>query len=91
MILKHPQSQELNLGDELKLSVQASGSGELKYLWHLNNISLYNECRPEFVLYCFTEEDEGNYMCEVSNDHGSVLSHIASISCKQDDTSDAEN
>ena len=78
-IIKHPQSQEVDAGDPLSLTCQATGSGELSYLWYFNGLSLKGETRPEYSINCFMDEDEGMYQCEVTNSHGSVMSEMAKV------------
>ena len=85
MILEHPLSQEVVAGGPLQLTVKASGPGELRYKWYFNGLSLANEKRPEFALHCFTDDDEGNYCCEVSNKWGEVLTELAVIKMMAED------
>lgn len=44
-----------------------------------------NERQREFTLYCFTEDDVGDYSCEVTNEHGSTMSDKAVISLQPDE------
>lgn len=83
-ILEHPQSQDIEAGGPLQLLVKATGPGELSYLWNFNGLSLPNERRPEFSLHCFTDEDEGNYYCEVSNKYGVVRTNLAVVKLADD-------
>ena len=44
-----------------------------------------SEKQSEFTLYCFTEDDVGDYSCEISNEYGSTMSEKAVITLKPDE------
>ena len=79
IITEHPRSQVVEAGEPLTLRCNASGTGELSYLWYFNGLSLKGETRPEYIIHCFTDEDEGLYACQVSNSYGGTMSHMAHV------------
>lgn len=89
-ILKHPQSQSIAIGDPLHLTVEsAPPNGHTQYVWYFNGLELPKEIEPEFYLNCFTEDDVGDYYCELSNGYGAVKSLIARVTLKEDDDIDS--
>jgi len=85
LVLEHPQSQKVDIGDPLSLSCRATGSGELAYMWYFNGLSIATETRTEYFINCFTDEDEGVYFCRVSNSWGSIDSNMAEVTMNEDD------
>lgn len=89
MVTEQPQSQAVEAGDPLTITCTATGSsktqgGELSYLWYFNGLSLQGEERPEYFINCFTDEDEGDYYCKISNYWGSVKTGEAHVVMKDD-------
>ena len=91
VILEHPQSQQLSLGDQLQLNIVIRGQSNIKYCWYFNGLALPQENLDEFYLNCFTEEDVGDYYCKVSNEHGTTTSDIAVVTLKEDDEDNDED
>lgn len=87
LILEHPKSQSVEAGNPLTLSCKAVGvaPGQLAYLWFFNGLSMETEDRPEYFINCFTDEDEGDYFCKVSNFRGTISTNIAHVEMKEDD------
>jgi hypothetical protein len=84
-ITKHPQSQEILLGGPLHLSVCTNGHHQ--YQWYFNGLALPKETQSQFFLNCFTEEDVGDYYCEISNDdQHTTKSNVARINILDDNT-----
>lgn len=84
VIEEHPMSVEIEPGDPLTLRCKAScPRGQLKYSWYFNGLFIEEE-QSEYVLNCFTDEDEGDYWCVVSNQFGSVTSNRAQVKAKLD-------
>ncbi len=90
MILQHPVSQSLSVGEVLRLAVVCDGmGGKIRYSWYFNGLAIPSERQCEFTLYCFTEEDVGDYSCEVSSEYGSVvMSDKAVVSLKPENDDD---
>ncbi len=84
-IVEQPQSQKVDIGEPLSLSCRAVGQGDLSYLWFFNGLSIAMETRPEYYINCFTDEDEGVYLCRISNPWGSTDSKMAEVCMKEDD------
>ena len=84
-ILQHPASQILSFGEMLNLKVVCKGSGNLRYCWYFNGLAMRTERQTEFILNCFTEEDVGDYSCEITNELGAVMSSKAVVSLLPDD------
>ena len=83
-IVEHPKSQTVEPGSPLTLTCRAVGPGELSYVWYFNGLSLKDETRPEYFINCFTDEDEGLYLCEVTNSYGSVKSEMSHVTMMVD-------
>lgn len=83
-ILEHPSSHDVEPGDPMTLRCVASGAGKLSHQWYFNGRSLRNETSSQYGINSFTDEDEGLYSCEVSNEGGSVMSHLAHVALKLD-------
>ncbi len=69
----------------LNVTVVCIGSGKLRYSWYFNGLAMRTERQSEFILNCFTEEDVGDYSCEIANEFGAVMSDKAAISLRPDD------
>ncbi|MFW6348456.1 MAG: immunoglobulin domain-containing protein [Cyclonatronaceae bacterium] len=76
-ILAQPQTQGTSLGEEVVLSVQASGTPEPIYQWFKDDVPLYGENEAELVIEDMQPENEGRYNVRVSNPGGSLLSDAA--------------
>lgn len=61
------------------LSVTASGIGVLRYKWFKNNSQIAGASSATLALGPATPDIVGKYKCEVSNDHGAIMSREASV------------
>ncbi|MGL4364608.1 MAG: T9SS type A sorting domain-containing protein, partial [Bacteroidales bacterium] len=74
-----PQNLNLQLKQNAKLSLQASGTN-LYYQWFKNGHEMYNENSPILSINNANYENSGIYMCKIWNSLGSVISSNVSIS-----------
>lgn len=77
-ITSHPQSQAIVLGEQLTLSVSASGS-ELSYQWQHQGSPIAGATAASYSVAESDLNDGGSYRVLVTNPHGSVLSQEAVI------------
>ncbi|MFC0401984.1 discoidin domain-containing protein [Paraburkholderia rhizosphaerae] len=81
-IVAQPRSQSVTLGQNVTLSVQASGSAPLTYQWKLNGEPITansTATSSDYVIKSATDTDNGDYQVTVSNAGGSVTSDIAKL------------
>lgn len=79
-ISEQPESQTLNEGGSLQLSVTASGGGFLSYQWRKDGQNINNAYNRTFEINELSAEDAGAYDVKVSNSQGESLSLSANIS-----------
>jgi hypothetical protein len=78
IIIVHPTSQSLVVGETLVLTIVATGDGTLTYQWYKGetpigtNSPIYQKINAQLG-------DAGSYVCSVSNDVGSAVSNAAVI------------
>ena len=81
-IAAHPQSQTVAAGDDVALSVEASGAG-LNYQWQIHTGSgfsnISDETGADLTLTAVTSADEGAYRVVVDNAYGSQTSEAATL------------
>ena len=76
----HPKVHEtVEPGGSLKLECKASGKRGLSYVWQHENQMLVNETRPELIIKCVKESDQGTYRCRVTNAYGYATSKPATL------------
>lgn len=79
VIVRHPESSELNEGDFDVLRVGAFGRG-LHYQWQKNGEDIAGATRVFHILRRVSYGDSGSsYQCVVSNDDGTVTSRAAVV------------
>ncbi|MBX3750330.1 MAG: immunoglobulin domain-containing protein [Opitutaceae bacterium] len=72
-ILFHPESQTLNVGFNVTLSVEATGTAPLTYVWKKDGVvvtdggNISGATTPELTLTGLTATNGGSYTVEVSN------------------------
>jgi hypothetical protein len=64
----------IDLGSTFSFSVQATGSGELRYQWFHNGLPIPNAVQPLLVLTDVQGEDSGLYAVQVTDDITSTVS-----------------
>ena len=78
-IVVQPVSQTITQGATINLSVTATGSPTLTYLWSLNGVPIPGGTAATLSLFNAQKSLQGNYVCVVSNPYGSVTSAVAVV------------
>lgn len=78
VITKQPVSQTLAAGSKLELEVIATGDN-LKYQWKKDGSNLSGKTESTLTINNVKPEDSGTYLCEVTNNCGSVLTEEAAV------------
>ena len=79
-ISRQPQSQLKNPDTSVTFSVTASGTPPLSFQWQKDGVYIDGATSKSFTIDSISENDEGFYSCNVSNDAGSVTSDDAELS-----------
>jgi hypothetical protein len=80
IITYHPQSLAAYPGDSVSLSVNATGTGPLSFVWKKNGTTVANSNSSYLqVSYQVISADAGDYSVTVSNAQGSVTSQPATL------------
>jgi hypothetical protein len=82
VIVTHPVSQQVELLQDVALSVVATGTGPLRYQWQKGISNIANATNDTLVLSGIQLLSLGNYRCKVLNDDGHVFSSNANISLR---------
>ncbi len=77
-IFRHPQSQTNYPGGTVAFSVGARGAS-LLYQWFFNGNPIAGATEATLVLGNITLQNAGSYTVQVSNDRGSVMSGVATL------------
>ena len=78
-IATQPVSSAVSLGQQLVLSVQASGSAPLGYQWQKAGVNLVGATAAQLTLKSVTLSDAGEYRVVVSSSAGSITSTVAVV------------
>jgi hypothetical protein len=78
-IIQEPASYSISPGQNLELTVNATGQGLLGYQWKLNGTNIPGALGPSLVLSNLTSADAGNYTVVVSSQTGSTTSSPAKV------------
>lgn len=79
-ILVQPSPASLVEGQELGLTVEATGSGNLSYQWRLNDLPILGAVLPVLRVAKVSVQDAGRYTVIVTDSTGSVASNPAAVS-----------
>lgn len=88
-ITTQPMGDELDAGENLNLSVEADGNGQLTYQWRKDGQNLDGETGSTLVINGVTGDDAGTYDVIVTSADGSVLSAPAIVTVEDTSPSDA--
>ncbi|KPK86543.1 MAG: hypothetical protein AMS27_04805 [Bacteroides sp. SM23_62_1] len=73
-ILLQTESQWVKEDANLKLEIHARGTEPVFYEWVKDGVPIQQEMMPEFRINKMSYEDEGSYICQVSNQCGEIES-----------------
>ena len=79
-ITAQPQSQAVSVGQNVTLSVSATGSGTLSYQWKKNGSNISGATSANYSISGVNSSDAGSYTVAVSNLAGEVTSAVATLS-----------
>ncbi len=77
---EHPASQTIAPGAAANLSVQASGTGALRYQWRRNGVALVGATSATLPIATATVANAGDYTVIVSDANGPLTSRLARLS-----------
>lgn len=77
VIVSHPVNQDVPNGVQVKMGVQATGSGPLVYQWKRDGVPLLGKTESQFWIEMARAGDAGLYSVEVNNPFGKVVSQSA--------------
>jgi uncharacterized repeat protein (TIGR01451 family) len=83
VITTQPQSKSANSGDNVGLTVAASGDAPLRYQWRLNTTNYVGATNATLSLSNITFLNGGAYRVVVANNSGSVTSEVAVLKVDQ--------
>lgn len=76
---EHPASQTVLPGSSATLSVQAAGSGPLRYQWRRNGVALVGATAATLPIAAATAANAGDYTVIVSDANGPLTSRMARL------------
>ena len=79
-INRHPVSQIVNVGQPLRLTVEAGGTPPLNYQWRKNGNDLVGATESTYSVPAAQWPDGANYDVTVQNELGGVTSLVAAVS-----------
>lgn len=79
IIQKQPRDISTNAGTTVMFSVNATGTGSLRYQWRRNGIRLSNATSSTLVLANVQAANSGDYSVVISDDIGAVVSRTARL------------
>jgi hypothetical protein len=79
IIQQQPQDVGANAGSTVTFSVNATGTGTLRYLWRRNGIRLSNTTSSTLVLANVQVANAGDYAVVITDDIGAVVSRTARL------------
>ncbi|MGB0579372.1 MAG: beta strand repeat-containing protein [Limisphaerales bacterium] len=78
-VTTQPQSQSINHGNTLSLSVIATGTAPFTYQWNLNGAPIAGATGSSYTKANATSADQGSYTVTISNICGSTTSATATV------------
>ncbi len=82
MIIRPPDNAIVEKGGSAVLTCEATGGGNLQYLWSFNGVAVANATGPTLLIRNAQLSDEGSYEVAVHNEAGSASSRPASVTVK---------
>lgn len=78
-ILSHPESQQINIGDSITLSVEATGIGDISYQWYKDGLFIKEATDSSYFVPEVSKWDIGEYKVVITDESGSTYSNPAQI------------
>ncbi len=78
-IIAQPQSQTVNEGSEVVISVEATGTGAFNYQWQKDGVNLAGKTQRALLIPQATLADSGRYRVIVSSPFGATISSEAQL------------
>lgn len=79
VILNHPVSASVSMGQSASFSVTASGKTPFTYQWQKNGVNISGATNSSYTISQAAASDAGGYRVRVSNSAGSALSNTAQL------------
>lgn len=79
-ITQQPANQMVSAGENVSLSVTATGTGPLNYQWYFNSQAMSGKTTAQLNLSNVTADNNGNYYCIVRNGGSNATSSTAAVS-----------
>lgn len=89
MIVEHPASLKVNVGETATFAVVASGNPILNYQWQFNGLEIAGATQPVLTIPDVQESHAGLYCVRVTNWFGTVLSSNAVLTVNHPPVADA--
>jgi hypothetical protein len=90
-ITGQPQSQTAASGSPVTFMVSAWGTNPLSYQWYKDNASISGANDASYTIDSAAQSSEGDYLCLITNDFGSVISDTVSLTIITDPPYDGYN
>ncbi len=78
-ITTQPKGETIFVGDPMRLSLEASGTLPLQYIWCTNNVPIPGPNASVFTLPSAAQSDSANYTVIITNQAGAVTSDVARV------------
>lgn len=78
-ITTHPENQNKKEGESVTFRVVATGTGPFTYQWKKGGSDITSANSSTYTLSSIKKDDEGSYLCVVSNKYGSSTSSAAAL------------
>ncbi len=79
VVTLQPQDQQLYVGEDLNLRVEAAGTPPLSYLWRFNGVNIPGATNSTLLVSNLTTNEAGEYFVIVANAAGVALSQKAFV------------
>jgi hypothetical protein len=79
-----PTDQTMKVGENLKLSIAASGFGPISYQWYKDDSEISGATTPTFEITGVTLSHNGFFYCKVTNACGTVKSTVVQVIVNKD-------
>src|SRR5205814_969538 len=79
VVAEHPASQTIAPGGNAALSVQATGTGALRYQWRRNGVAIVGATNASLPIANVTAANAGDYEAIVTDVNGPIVSRMARL------------